>query len=417
MNDLFFEPSRQRHYRGISLIELIVVSIVCAILGLISISNLRHLREQSRTDTCRNKIVVFGLAAYDFHDTRLKFPPGTIGCEDLVDYEKWNDSKWKDFFHTSALGQMLPFVGMQLDHKKADPMIFRTAGDLSMVFDRQGKRMFQWVGETKGYPEMLISGNPSMYLCPSDSLLASEKIEFTMGTHPVKPAESNKAKDQMWTITFSQLNKEFPNTSSWKSDKPFSHTNYIACTGAHSGGRNFDSELRPYAGAMATYRGVSMRVIVQQDGASNTIMFGETIGEIDNGKRTQLQSYFAGGLARGRGLVPWGKSPTDALPLFGNANRASVYGFGAMHESKLNFVFCDTAVRSISREIDAVVFDQLCGLYDGGSPNLNDVAPEFKFRTNENENTKCDHANDVIKRIAELQEKASQLEQKLNNGN
>jgi hypothetical protein len=73
---------------------------------------------------------------------------------------------------------------------------------------------------------------------------------------------------------------------------------------------------------------------------SHTIMYGEPLGEIRNGRRERMVSWFASALARGRALVPWRQDPPQGS-LLGDSTTAFFYGFASRHSAGVLFAFGD----------------------------------------------------------------------------
>jgi prepilin-type processing-associated H-X9-DG protein len=108
--------------------------------------------------------------------------------------------------------------------------------------------------------------------------------------------------------------------------------------------------------------GIAFSFASATDGLSNTILLGETVGEITGGERNAVQPWCVGGLARGRGKSNWADTTEDFL---GTSKEANVFGFGSMHSGLTNVAFADGSVHSIKQTIDRTTFFGLCGCSDG----------------------------------------------------
>jgi hypothetical protein len=362
--------------KGISQIELIVICVCCLIASALSITIVQQSREKSRMATCQDKLRALVISAHNYHDSHKRIPAGTLGSKDLPRLDEWESGKWKDQQFTSSFGLMMPFMDMLDEYNSFELTAADYRKDLSISVDQRGNRSFQWFGEFDGYPKAYTTEHASNFQCPSDNDFSPEGIEFVIAMHPVYEMDPEEKSDSMWAMTLNELKKLEPSTADWGTKKTFTHTNYLACAGAHSGG-NRQGELGRYTGPMTTRDKFTLEVLSNQDGSSRTFMFGETIGEFKDKKRSQITTFLTGGLGRGRGLAAWGEEPTESAPMLGTPERSSVHGFGSTHGTTSNFALCDGATRSISHKVDMKVFYNLCGRNDG---NEIDMQALFRLR-------------------------------------
>lgn len=69
---------RSSSSRGFTLIELLVVIAIIAVLIALLLPAVQQAREAARRSQCKNQLKQLGLAMHNYHDSRLKLPPGTI---------------------------------------------------------------------------------------------------------------------------------------------------------------------------------------------------------------------------------------------------------------------------------------------------------------------------------------------------
>ena len=357
-----------RNRRGVTQIDLIVSCVCFGIICALSATVVQQNREDTRAETCRDRMREIAVIVHIYSDAHSRLPAGTLGSSAIPKLEKWNNNGWRDHQFTSSLAVAMQLNGMFDEKDSISEFAFDFRRTFNVILDANGKQAFQWFGELKGFPNVLKIKNESAFLCPADGQI-DKQVEFVIAVHPVLPKLRQKSFDNIWLMTLSDLNKLEPATASWNKLKPLSRTSYLACGGAHSGGDQPDPELSPYDGAMSTRDSITLESVAQSDGTARTIMYGESIGEFNNHRRTHVQTFFLGGLARGRGVLKWEEKPTANRPILGQPLRSTVYGFGSMHRSFVNFAFCDASTQSISREVDHEVFNQMCGMNDNGFAN------------------------------------------------
>ena len=188
------------------------------------------------------------------------------------------------------------------------------------------------------------------FRCPSDHLEPCNELRSVFGALQVCWREG--VPDRM--LTFRPL-LEDPSGE-------FGLTNYAGCTGSHFGGFvPGDDEGNAGRGMMTYRRGLPMSKII--DGLSNTVMLGETIGQVQAGKRLGAQNWLVGGLAKG------GKNLDTPYPALGRINNAYWTGFSSVHAGGVWLSFGDCHVELFNRQTDEVTLESLCGIADARNSN------------------------------------------------
>lgn len=349
-----------------------LVEVVCAIgilgfLAAITIPAIQDIREIARSTSCGNRLRQISTAAQAFNASHRRLPPGTLGFDTVIEVEAANSSEhgyiadpsspiyYSRAQNTSSLVLLLPWLENEALHRKL-PAKASSIGSLYYDIDESVPE-HSWLGDV---PAMASLARTSVqeFLCPSDNLEAG----ISAGNAALITSQPGFAIDDSGT----GLPGDVMLTHLVDSDGLYQGCNYTACAGAHSGGEQPTPELRAYTGIMSCRQRVSAGRI--KDGASNTIMYGETIGSIHASDRSGAYVWCFGGLARGRGAWDWmkeGSTGQKQMHLLGDAWYSSHNGFGAMHPATVNFVMADGAVTSVSRRVDWRVFYQLCGAQDG----------------------------------------------------
>jgi hypothetical protein len=231
--------------------------------------------------------------------------------------------------------------------------------------------IYKQFSDIKGYWEIAYTDCPA-FVCPSDDInetVASPIFVIQPISRFGTPGEPRDDQSGKGYFTFS--------TPSGKSSD-MGRTNYGPAAGACSGGLNRGGELGVYVGATGPREKLTLAEI--KDGTSTTIFHGETLGGIKPDfatgipVRTDVLLVVGGGLIRGRGDVPWKKSPplnkipTPTHPkgndpegtILGNTRLAAAVGFSSAHPRGVVFTFVDGSVRLIPRTIR---WQQLYALY------------------------------------------------------
>lgn len=337
-------------YRGFTLVELLVaISIIGVLIGML-LPAVQAVRESARNTQCKNNLRNIAIACQNFESSRNRLPPGTLGFDKTlyipidVSILDWNDNlahryHWKKTQHCSFLTLILPFVEMT-----------NTADEFPTdSFSLINEVMFP--GDDPGCAQACSTRVP-LYLCPSDDLESMELLVSPCTSQPAASFSSGFFVEDKFIFGLEMRSG-------------YSKTNYLGCSGAHSGGK-YPGSLRGYEGVMTCRNSMNSGKI--RDGSSNTILVAETLGDISNRTRTMAYGWAFGGLARGRGMAEWGSTTSAINPelyFLGDLVYSSASGFGSAHSTHVNVVKSDGAVSSIPRSVSIRVWYGLCGASDG----------------------------------------------------
>jgi hypothetical protein len=274
-----------------------------------------------------------------------------VGVNDGPWFDNHSAEYWKRAQHTSALLQILPHLEQGPLYDQL-PSISVNISNLYGIERDQNLTLPEWIGDHPGVHAALFQKMDFFY-CPSDSLETVEPDAVAIITS--QPCYALRSKEDMF------LGQPWYDTL----QNP-AGTNYLGCAGAHSGGNQPDLELAPFTGYMSCRDRKS--IVSVRDGSSHTIMYGENIGYIHDSRRLHYFSWVMGGLARGRGILPWKQNIRETMPdylLLGDSQYAYIAGFGSKHPTVVNFAFGDGSTKSIDRMIRIETFYALCGGEDG----------------------------------------------------
>jgi prepilin-type N-terminal cleavage/methylation domain-containing protein/prepilin-type processing-associated H-X9-DG protein len=305
--------------KGFTLIELLVVIAIIAILIGLLLPAVQKVRDAAARMECQNNLKQIGLGTHGFHDVHRKFPAGSYGpAAGTVPFSDApaNNVTNPSFFSYSQIGVLaaiLPYIEQ----------------------DNIAKRMsFNWNPRSTATPWWASTANwqaaqfkVPVFLCPTDN------------------AESKTAE----VIAFYTSYFEAPTSSIWirwfffANNTSLGRTNYMGVGGrfAEVGIASIDR----HCGMFYSQSTTTLPTVTGQDGTSNTLMFGETVG----GKNTSIAWMGAGYL-----ITNWGLPATP-----------DIHTFGSKHSNSVNFCFADGSVRAIATGVSTSVFWSASGYRDG----------------------------------------------------
>ena len=342
------------------MIDALTAAIVVLIGAALLLPLLQKSRESASKVKCANRMRQLAISAHNFHDAYKRLPPGILVHTDAVLEKDWRDkdseSYWARAQQTSSLGLIMPFNEMNNLYDKIGPEFYNPY----RYFDEFDSK-YSYFGKVPGYQEIAVVPSEN-FACPSDEI-NKDSLSTIVAIQPI--TDKDKLTDDFAVILDSDLAKgKFK--ESWKLKKPVARTNYLACAGAISGGKHPNRKLLGYQGMMTSRHRVRLETISRMDGTANTIMFGESIGGIQAGKRKSAQAWLTSAYGRGRGQIDFGKPADNQTgPILGNEKASSVFGFGSKHPVGVNFATGDAAIVSLKRSIDAKVFYAMTGSNDG----------------------------------------------------
>lgn len=289
--------------RAFTLVELLVVIAIIGILVALLLPAVQAAREAARRTQCNNNLKQLALAAHNFHDTHLRMPPGYTGPVPQVPYPTDNQ-------YMSCLAYLLPQLEQQVvwDLIPLEKKVDRYPADPSPG---------NWWGEINTWNTAQTKLNA--LLCPSTNAPQTPQTMALMSSWPDPTGGTVEG------LAFG------PNVTR------LGRTNYLGSMGAMG---NIPGGWAPFAGIFGARTKTPMAAIT--DGTSNTIMFGEAVGQYANNTSKFVQIGYSW-MGCGVMASAWGLDP---------AGMKNWYQFSSEHPGVVLFAFADGSVRAIPRSID-----------------------------------------------------------------
>jgi prepilin-type N-terminal cleavage/methylation domain-containing protein len=318
--------------KGFTLIELLVVIAIIAILIGLLLPAVQKVREAANRMSCTNNLHQIALAAHNYQSTLGRLPPGVI-----ISPNAFNQNPGAVFGapfagpYTGCLTFLLPYIEQDNIYKQIDPSAFDPNGTA-------GAWAYNWNNPTGPYDT--TSGNMTSFPpwatnkiktfeCPSDN---PNDRNVTVGVI-----------DAFWVEKGSLWIDYLPNTSSTLPNQNINllaGTNYVASSGALGDDPDVDTStpLGMWNQFLSKYRGPYTRNSTNKitdctDGTSNTIGFGETVGQFPGAKDFRLCWAGSGSFGAKYGLT----------------NQTAWSQYGSKHTAVVNFGFMDGSVRALTK--------------------------------------------------------------------
>jgi len=304
---------------GFTLIELLVVIAIIAILIGLLVPAVQKVRSAASRSQCQNNIKQIALAAHAYHDAYKRLPPGYL-----------NGPAGAIPTASGLNGQMVGLLAFLLPYVEQAPLdnVMRN-GAPAGYFNPNTVVATVWWGVSSTWSA--ANNTVPVFLCPDDTAATSSPSQF--------------AYFYMWQPA---ANSGTVSGGVFSGQQALGRTNYLGVAGWMG-----SAQPTYYQGVF--YNRSQTRLVAIADGTSNTLMFGETVGDTTTGTRNYAHTWM------GSGAMPtaWGIDGSQT------SNVSTWYTFSSQHTGIINFAMCDGSVRSLATSTNVSTLYALSGATDG----------------------------------------------------
>jgi prepilin-type N-terminal cleavage/methylation domain-containing protein len=322
--------SRFGRRSAFTLIELLVVIAIISTLMALILPAIQKAREAANKMVCGSQIRQLALAAHMYHGDFKKFPAGMYNLTSGA--SGYNSA---DGPYCGVITTLLPYIEADnIRQTLVNPSSPLPGSSPLIITSQQSTGAPWWAGSSGAVNALnpnLAPARLALLKCPSDAI--EETVPVVMlATVAQNPAALIPPGD--------------PNVSTATNN--LGRTSYFGVAGMTY--ENNPNDLSVVQGGTAAYNGIfrnraqiTLGQITAKDGTSNTLLFGESTGEVDAnlaGVRTAVVCWMgAGALTTNHGLALRGKNKLNCGPIIDR--------FSSQHTAGVQFAMADGSVRTL----------------------------------------------------------------------
>jgi len=326
---------------GLSRVEVFLLIVIVLLIVALVLPAIQRTRTVYLDAECSNRLRAIGIASHNFHNDFNKLPAGYYSAVK----EHGNNTKYTEDRgpHVGCLALLLPYLEQDA--------VFKQLCNTAVTWPTPS----QDAAGTRPLNIDLKSESLHWWKEPGNLLATTGQLRIKAFICPLDDVDTASVKTGI--VSLQIANGSFAYVSTPNSNL-MGRTNYVGVAGAAG---DFDdtngekSKWHKFLGCLYNRSTLTLGRLTVQDGTSNTLLFGETLGSTGVGPRTTAFTWFgagamgtAYGLGRGNetGLDVVAPPSLGSMPTLGTTG-ASWFRFGSRHSNGVRFCMGDASVRTI----------------------------------------------------------------------
>lgn len=308
-----------------TLIELLVVIAIISLLMALLLPAVQRVREAANAMICASNLRQLTLAAHNFESQSKKLPAGMYNTFSQSTGYLANEGPY-----VGVLTALLPYIEQENVRKNMRSNVVNAVLPVGSS-SNTAIPWWQGVGASANLGPDVAQAKIGMFKCPSDNI-------DDRGADVLLATVASSA----WNSTAQGPYDLYMTGPVNAGDVALGRTSYFGVAGMTYEGNWF----RTFDGILMNRTQLTLGMISAKDGTSNTLIFGESVGEYPDWYANQRQKIYAwmgaGSLTTWRGLAVRGQYANNGGP--------SINRFSSAHAAGVQFAMADGSVRTLRPE-------------------------------------------------------------------